>query len=302
MSHAQRKVRPYKRLAENGQNSFVRRLIMIAAVVAASCFLLIGPAAAQTHHGSSSTGPEASRLSTTGQTILGDVAPFGDGTARSWVQVDAEGKPTAVGVTLTEAALNGLPADVTPGLIWMAEYILAFPSEVSMLPFNHIGVNWNPRGHIPAGVYNTPHFDFHFYTISPEERIHITARGEDLEKCRRAPTTGHVPEGYIFAPESEEPGMGGHWIDPLSHEFHGETFTSTFIYGTYDGKVIFYEPMITKAFLESKPDVTMPVKAPQGFAQAGYYPTSYSIRYDAQRKEYTVALEGMTLRQTMASR
>lgn len=300
MSHTQQKVRPYKRLIGNSQNSFVRHLVMIAAIVAASCLLSTGPAAAQTHHGSSTDA--GASLSTTGQTILGDVVPFGDGTARSWVQVDAEGNPAAVGVTLTETALNGLPTDVTPGLIWMAEYILSLPSEASMLPFNHIGVNWNPRGHIPAGIYNTPHFDFHFYTISPEERTRITARGEDLEKCRRAPGAGHLPEGYIFAPESEEPGMGGHWVDPLSHEFHGEAFTSTFIYGTYDGKVIFYEPMITKAYLESKPDVTMPVKAPQGFAQAGYYPTSYSIRYDAQRKEYTVALEGMTLRQTMASR
>ena len=192
--------------------------------------------------------------------------------------------------------MNGLPADVTPGLIWMAEYILAFPSEVSMLPFHHIGLNWNPKGHIPNGIYNVPHFDVHFYTISPEERSRITARGDDLEKCRKVPAAGQVPEGYVFAPESEEPGMGGHWIDPVSHEFHGAAFTTTFLYGTYDGEIIFYEPMITKAYLESKPGVTMPIKVPQRYTRAGYYPTSYSIRYDAKRKEYTVALEGLTLR------
>ena len=230
------------------------------------------------------------------QTVLGDVLPVGDGTARSWVQLDGQGKPTRVGITLTEAALSGLPADATPGLVWMAEYILALPSEETLLPFNHIGLNWNPRGHIPNGIYNVPHFDVHFYLITPDERRNITARGDDLDKIRKAPSAEHVPDGYIFAPESEEPGMGGHWVDPVSHEFHGHDFTTTFLYGTYDGQIIFYEPMITKAYLETKPDVTMPLKVPKRYARTGYYPTSYSIRYDAKRKEYTVALEGLTLR------
>ena len=253
------------------------------------------------HHATPITESGAVLVSSSNQTLLGDVIPFGEGTARSWVQVDADGKPTTVGITLTEAALEGLAAEATPGLIWTVEYLLGMPPDVPMLPFNHIGVNWNPRGHMPSGIYNVPHFDFHFYTISPEQRRQITARGDDLEKCRKAPTASHLPEGYIFAPESEEPGMGGHWVDPGAHEFHGEAFTSTFIYGTHDSEIIFYEPMITVAYLKSKPDATIPLKVPQTYEQAGYYPTSYSIRYDAKRKEYTVALEGMTLRPATAS-
>ncbi len=179
----------------------------------------------------------------------------------------------------------------------MVEYVLALPSDVPNMPFDHVGVNWNPRGHMPNGIYNVPHFDFHFYTISPEARSRITARGEDLETCRKAPTAGHMPEGYVFAPESEEPGMGGHWIDPLSHEFHGKDFTHTFVYGTHDGAIIFYEPMITKALLETKPDEGYPIKVPNEYAQSGYYPTSYGIRYDPKRKEYSVTLEGLMLRQ-----
>jgi hypothetical protein len=231
-----------------------------------------------------------------GKIILGDVVPFGLGTARSWVQVDANGDPASVGVTLTEAALSGLPDRATPGMIWMVEYILAFPSENALLPFNHVGINWNPHGHVPAGIYNVPHFDFHFYTGSPEDRSLITARGSDLERCSRAPAAGLVPDGYIFAPESEEPGMGGHWIDPESHEFHGESFTSTFIYGTYDGEITFYEPMITTAYLASKPNTRTPVKVSRGVSRDGYYPDSYSVRYDAARQEYSIALEGLTLR------
>lgn len=296
MLPSQRKVRPCKNLPANGWG---RHLLLIAAVTALFC-LSTGAAAAQEHHGPP-TGPDASLRPASGQTILGDVLPFGNGTARSWVHVDGRGEPTTLGITLTEAALEGLPAEVTPGLIWMVEYILSIP-EMPLLPFDHIGVNWNPRGHIPAGIYNVPHFDFHFYTISPEQRSQITARGEDLERCRRSPMPGHLPEGYVFAPESEEPGMGGHWIDPLSHEFHGKDFTSTFLFGTHEGGIIFWEPMITKAYLETKPDASMPLQVPQEYARDGYYPTGYSIRYDAGRKEYTVALEGLTLRRKVASR
>jgi hypothetical protein len=234
---------------------------------------------------------------TSGQTVLGDVRPFGDGTARTWVQLDGDGNPVSLGITLTEDALNGLPNDVTPGLIWMVEYVLALPSGIPDMPFDHVGVNWNPRGHVPDGIYNVPHFDFHFYTISPEARSRITARGADLEMCRKPPSAGHLPEGYMFAPESEEPGMGGHWVDPLSHEFHGGGFTQSFIYGTHDGAVIFYEPMITKALLETRPDVSHPLKIAGAFAHRGYYPTSYGIRFDPEREEYSVTLEGLTLRE-----
>ena len=256
---------------------------------------------AQVHHTTMATEAGTLRTSLSEQTILGEVVPFGNGTARSWVQVDTEGNPTTVGITLTEAALDGMPAEATPGLIWMVEYLLAIPTEVSALPFNHIGVNWNPRGHDPHGIYSVPHFDFHFYTISPDERRKITARGDDLEKCRRIPGPGIMAEGYVFAPGAEEPGMGGHWVDPVSHEFHGQDFTSTFIYGTYDGEVIFYEPMITMAYLKTKPDVTIPLKVPEGYARTGYYPTRYRIHYDTRRKEYTIALDGMTLRQSVTS-
>lgn len=232
-----------------------------------------------------------------GQLVLGDVVPFGDGTARTWVRLDANDQPTALGITLTEAALQGLPPDVTPGVIWMVEYVLAFPSDVPLLPFDHAGVNWNPRGHPPGEIYGNPHFDFHFYTISPDQRHQITARADDLERCKKAPSAGMLPAGYVYAEGAEEPGMGSHWIDPLSHEFHGKPFTSTFIFGSHDGKVIFWEPMITKAHLEERRDSMIPISQPTSYAERGYYPTSYSIQFDAKRKEYTVSLDGLTLRE-----
>jgi len=36
--------------------------------------------------------------------------------------------------------------------------------------FKFVELDWNPGGHEPAGVYDTPHFDFHFYTIDVAQR------------------------------------------------------------------------------------------------------------------------------------
>ena len=47
--------------------------------------------------------------------------------------------------------------------------------------------------------------------------------------------------------------MGVHWIDPeVAGVRRARQFTQTFIYGSWNGRLIFAEPMITKALLESR--------------------------------------------------
>src|SRR5262245_13028749 len=77
-------------------------------------------------------------------TFVGEAKPIGNGTARTWVTLGADGKPTAIGVTFTEAALTGLPPALTPRLIW-TEFLLPLPPEASVTGFNHVGLNWNPK-------------------------------------------------------------------------------------------------------------------------------------------------------------
>ena len=202
---------------------------------------------------------------------IGETRVVGNGVAYSWVKLDGAGKPLAVGVTLTESALTGLP-ELTPGMKEMPEYTLALPKEAAATPFDHIGLNWNPKGHEPNGIYGVPHFDFHFYTLNREERRQITAIGPDRAKCDREPPAGYLPAGYVVAPGSQVPQMGEHWVDPASPEFHGEQFTRTFIYGSYDGRVAFLEPMITKAFLETRREDTRPIKLPRPMPGAATIP------------------------------
>ena len=236
---------------------------------------------------------EAGKSSTRNRagTYPGESRPLGNGTVRSWVTLDKNGNPAAIGVTFSEAALSGLPTR-EPG----TEYQLSLPPQASATAFNHIGLDWNSNGHPPAGVYNVPHFDFHFYTITPQERDQITAQGDDLARCTQQPSAEYMPTGYVLVPDSAVPRMGSHLANPLSGELHGQPFTKTFLYGSYDGRVIFYEPMITRSFLESKTSITELIKLPARYAKSGYYPTRYSVKYDAKNKEYTVSLEGMTLR------
>jgi hypothetical protein len=226
---------------------------------------------------------------------FGESQKLGNGSLRSWVKLDGTCKPTAIGVTFTETALTGLPAEVPEGAFNISHKV-TLPPQASATPFNHISVDWNPKGHEPDHIYTVGHFDFHFYMISPEERQSITLQGEGLAKCKKQPAAEFVPEDYIYAPGSEIAGMGAHWVYKNAHEFHGQPFTSTFIYGSHDGHFIFLEPMVSKAFLESKPNLTEPVKQPAKVEKPGYYPTTYSVKYDPQTREYTVAFLGLTRR------
>lgn len=222
------------------------------------------------------------------ETFTSESKALGDGIVYSWVTLDAEGNPSAIGVNFTELAISGLPEEV-------AEYTLPLPEEASATAFNHIGLDWNPEGHEPQGIYDRPHFDIHFYMISPEEREKITATEEDMANLSKEPDPEFIPKGYVPIPGGV-PRMGAHWIDPTSPEFNGQTFEETLIYGFYDGKMVFIEPMVTIDFLKTKPELTKSLKLPESYPTEAYYPTSYSIRYDEKMGVYTVSLEGMTLR------
>lgn len=224
-----------------------------------------------------------------GKTLNGEVRLIGNGAAWAWVENDAKGTPVRMGITFTETALSGLPEELSAGVKdW--EYQLPLPVQASAQPFTHVTMNWNPHGHIPPGVYDVPHFDFHFYIIDPMEREKITCKGADQAKCFRKPDAKYLPPDYILPPGTEFPRMGAHWIDPTSPEFNKQPFTKTFIYGSYDGQIAFLEPMASKSYLEEKPNVSEQIKIPAEYQRHGHYPAAYSLKYDPARKEYAVSL------------
>jgi hypothetical protein len=225
-------------------------------------------------------------------TYDGPSRDMGEGRAHAFIKLGADGKPTSIGIRISESALAGLPAE-PPRDADGWEYVLSLPKEAANSGYNHAVIDWNPKGHIPPGVYDKPHFDFHFYLISSEQREKITAKGEDLARAHRGPAPELMPEGYILPEGTEVPRMGAHAIDPTAPEFNKLPFTKTFIYGFYDGQMIFLEPMMTKAFLETKPNAMDRIKLPKTYSKHAYYPTSYGVNYNATEREYEISLESL---------
>jgi hypothetical protein len=217
-------------------------------------------------------------------TFYGPTVPLGNGVARAWVSVNKNGDPTAVGISLSEKALDKLPLVAT-------SYVLPLPKNKGMNFYTHGYLDWNPQGHPPVGIYDVPHFDFHFYIISSEARMAIGPN--DDAQFLNYPAPIYVPPMYMPAPPGV-PQMGLHWVDLLAPEFNGGIFTKTFIWGSYDGAFIFWEPMVTRTYLLSHPMDEITLRQPQAFQRDGWYAGKYKVWYSASPGEYTVALTDLT--------
>ncbi len=229
----------------------------------------------------------------TGTTSEGPAVPIGQGTARVLVRTDAAGIPLALAVTLSRDALTGLPTALNPANAegqW--EYALPMPAGVGKTGYQAVVVDWQPHGHPPPQVYTVPHFDFHFYMINAAEMAQVAFTGPTDPATTVADRT-LVPAGYDVIRETAVDKMGVHAIDASGPEFHGTPFTATFIYGYYRGRLTFLEPMVAHAFFLTQPNVTWPVKTPARYSFPGYYPTRYSVRYDAHQSAYLVELGGL---------
>lgn len=219
--------------------------------------------------------------------FYGKSASLGSGSARAYIEIDANGAPKQIGIAVSENALETLPTHDHP-------LTLELPAEaVGKTPIKHITFDFQAHGHEPAGIYNVPHFDCHFYKITEAEKLLIGTN--DADKLANAPDSTLIPAPYF--PTGPVPQMGVHWVDPTSPEFNGQPFTNTFIYGAYDGKVIFYEPMITVDMIKAKQHHHFEIRQPQQFIPAGYYPMEYCVRWNETAKQYEIALEDLTNRQ-----
>jgi hypothetical protein len=254
-------------------------------------------------------------------TVYTETKKLGEGLAQVYAELDAEGAPRVIGVSFDQGMLEGLP---TMPNTWSRcfdkndngridrhgecngdfELAFALPQELAqrkITPFSWVSVNFNPMGHPPPAppVWAVPHIDFHFYIMAREavRQIRPGACSEliDCDDFKRAQIP--VPARYLHADHIDVgaavPDMGNHLIDSKSPELvaPGQAFTHTFIFGAYDGQVTFYEPMITLAYLQTRPDLCVPIKQPEAWAIEGYYPTAYCIRHLADEARYTVSLE-----------
>lgn len=229
----------------------------------------------------------------------GPEVQFGYGKVRSWISVDRNGNPNEIGIEMTPEAFKNI-TDEEDKKIPADHSTIIVPLHLKAkqaTPFNHVGLNWNPHGHIPEGVFDVPHFDIHFYTISVEEQLAIpewSPATNDL--FNNYPPLGYMPADYFTPPDAAtaEAQMGKHWLPANLGDYL--PFSKIMIYGSYDGNVIFVEPMITLDYLQSNVDSSTPYSQPEHFQKPGNYPKMYNIRHDPKTGNTYITLSDFVAR------
>ncbi len=267
--------------------------------------------------------PHANAAASTALRADGAPQQIGNGAVRTYVLFDPANRqiPIEVGIAISESGMENLPtpaghkhgADAMSSHFDTHERLLELPAD-NPTPYKFVQFNWNPGGHEPPGIYDQAHFDFHFWTAPVAVRNSIVPNNPEFAaQAARYPAPEYNTEFYVDGATAAKappaavavPLMGVHWIDVRSGEFNGQGFTKTYIRGTWDGQYVFDEPMITGSYIAAKRAATDPAVRDEVIALpktgkrqiAGYYPEAYRITYDAETREYRIALTKLTWQQ-----
>jgi len=230
-----------------------------------------------------------------GDLHYGAPVPVGKGVARTFVVVADDGS-TELGVALSADVMEGLPANGDPSGVVMPDGLSTFGYELPMprvnpTAYRHVMLDWNPGGHKPPGIYDVAHFDFHFYLIDRATRLGIDPALPDFaERATRLPDPSLIPDRYFLPMPEPVPAMGVHWLDAAAPELNGGIFSTTMLFGSWDGELVFAEPMITNDFLISKPALTFEIPSASKAPASGPLPKSYTVRWVPDAQEYRVSL------------
>jgi hypothetical protein len=257
----------------------------------------------------------------------GERSRLGNGEVTAYSQAEGT-RPVAVGMVMTDGVLDGLPSNPPTDGKWcfdkdgngtvdpMLECHNGYETQLDLgsnfqrrvdTPFTYVLNNWNPFGHDPLGVYDKPHFDVHFYVKPNAERTAIRSgpcpaltNCDDYALAKQLPAAKYLAPDFIDV-DAVEPGMGNHLVDPTSPEFNGQPFTRTWIYGVYNTKVTYYEPMVAHAYFSGLRDGSIndgcfDFKLATDFQESGWYPTKYCLRHRDNRNDMTVSLENFVHR------
>jgi len=205
-----------------------------------------------------------------------------------------------VGAVVPISSIENAPAD--DPMVWppVAAARLDMPESVRQTGgLTEFTMYWEAGGH-PPGPYMTPHFDFHFYTVPPAERVAIDCT--DNTK----PATLPAAYGIVDVPLPPDmakmmgvntlvglcvPKMGMHTL--LTAELEGkEAFKGSMVIGYYHGKPIFIEPMLTKTMLLEKKSFDLPIPSIPGLSSA--HPTRFHAEYDAAKQSYRFIFSAFT--------
>lgn len=223
-------------------------------------------------------------------TYFGPTRAAGNGTARAFVTLGADGNPTAIGARFTTGAMSGIT--VSPPPLNAAEVTLPLPAQAATaLPFQDISYGYT-TGHFPE-VLDTPHV---FITFSLETTQGRTLITPDAPNADASPEAQFIPEdhqkGFIIVP-----GVGLPWFDPTQALFTGGAFVTNIDQSFFQGRLVAVIPETPVSYLTTRADASAEIKQSASVQRPGYYPTRFHVGFDTATGEHIMALEGMRLRQ-----
>ena len=229
--------------------------------------------------------------------VKGDCAEVYKGQVCTWARMQ-DTTVIDVGATVPIVSVENAPKE--PDMAWppVAVATLKVPEAArKQSGLTEFTVYWEATGH-PPGPYMTPHFDFHFYTASPEERAAIDCKDNAKPEVL---ATGYSLPDQPLPPDMAKmigvstlvgvcvPQMGMHSL-PTAELESKELFRGNMVIGYYHGKNVFIEPMLTRDRLLEKKSFDLPIPTIPG--QAGNYPRNWKADYDSLAQSYRFVFTG----------
>ncbi|MEU1376880.1 hypothetical protein ABZ442_24935 [Streptomyces triculaminicus] len=228
---------------------------------------------------------------------------LGDGFVETLYSADSANQPQVLAVRVDAAAMNSLPmSPVHDGQTCFDkdgdgisletdcasghERDLWLP-KLNGLPFQWLMFDWQAHGHGPSHVFDKPHFDMHFFIQDFTARnqirtgpCNLVINCDDDAKAKKTVPAPFAPEGWGMPGAAGR--MGNHIVDPNAAPANGGPFTQAFAYGTWDGHISFWEPVINKDWVVTeKPSACRSVPQTPAVEVTGFYPTQMCTRYGA---------------------
>lgn len=200
----------------------------------------------------------------------------------------------AFGATVPLKSVEASPAEMPMHWPPVAEAVVPLPDAVgSATGFKTLTIFWEPHGH-PPGPYLTPHYDFHFNTM--------TAAEIDSISCADSTKPAALPSGYVL-PDAALPNVGtliGLCVPTMgmhslpAAEMTGTTpFEQSIVIGYYHRAPMFVEPMIARATLEKRAGFGATIPEVPGRPAATRYPSRFRAEYDSTAQSYRFVFEGL---------
>lgn len=210
----------------------------------------------------------------------------------TWVVME-QGIATELGATVPLTLVESVPADAE--MVWPPAELASvpFPLEArEQLGIDHLGINWEAHGHPPQS-FLAQHFDFHFYSISEDEVSAIDC--SDGSKPTDAPAHYALPDidvpGLGVLQGLCVPAMGMHAM-PEGEVHETDPFAASMMIGYYQGRPIFFEPMVSRDLLLERSDFALAMPRVMSLPQGVRYPSAFRAEYDDTRAEYELIFTG----------